>query len=108
MNECGKNSDEIIISSGSCKLMIPNAFTPGKSPNDIFRVLRASGVKDFNLQVFSRWGQQVYHTNKLSEGWDGKYYGVEQPAGTYIYMVSYTDNTTGRKDFQKGTVILVR
>jgi gliding motility-associated-like protein len=108
MNECGKNSDEIIISSGSCKLMIPNAFTPGKSPNDIFRVLRASGVKDFNLQVFSRWGQQVYHTNKLSEGWDGKYNGVEQPAGTYIYMVSYTDNTTGRKDFQKGTVILVR
>lgn len=108
INECGKNSDEIIISSGSCKLMIPNAFTPGKSPNGIFRVLKASNIKDFNLQVFSRWGQQVFQTNKPSEGWNGKYNGIEQPAGTYIYMVSYTDNTTGKKDFQKGTVILVR
>ncbi len=108
INECGKNSDEIIISSGSCKLMIPNAFTPGKSANGIFRVLKASNIKDFHFQVFSRWGQQVFQTNKPSEGWDGKYNGIEQPAGTYIYMVSYTDNTTGRKDFQKGTVVMVR
>ena len=108
ITDCGTSTDNIIVSPGTCKLMIPNAFAPGKSANGIFRVLKASNLKEFNLQVFNRWGQQVFQTFKTSEGWDGKYNGIEQPSGTYVFMVSFKDAITGKNNTQKGTVILVR
>ncbi len=107
-NDCGTGEDNITISAGDCKLMIPNAFTPGKLPNNLFHVLNPGILKDFKLQVFNRWGQQVYHTSKPTDGWDGKYNGLEQPTGTYVFTVSYTDTVTGKKTSQKGTVMLVR
>lgn len=107
-NECGTGEDNITITAGDCKLMIPNAFTPGKLPNNLFHVLNPGILKDFKLQVFNRWGQQVYQTSKPTDGWDGKYNGLEQPTGTYVFTVSYTDTVTGKKNSQKGTVILVR
>ncbi|MEJ7767795.1 MAG: gliding motility-associated C-terminal domain-containing protein, partial [Chitinophagaceae bacterium] len=106
-NECGTGSDEVIIAVGSCNLLIPNAFTPGKSVNNIFRLVNAFGLKDYSLQVFNRWGQQVYHSTRSEEGWNGRYNGLEQPQGSYVYIISYTDPGAG-KVLKKGTVTLIR
>ncbi|MEO5998361.1 MAG: gliding motility-associated C-terminal domain-containing protein [Chitinophagaceae bacterium] len=108
ISQCGISTDEVIVSTGACKLMIPNAFAPGKGPNNTFRVLNAVDLKDFNLRVFNRWGQQVYSSFKATDGWDGRYKGIDQPSEAYIYTLSYTDAGSGKKISQKGIVMLVR
>ncbi|WP_162915677.1 T9SS type B sorting domain-containing protein [Paraflavitalea soli] len=107
-NECGTVRDEVVVTKGSCKIAIPNAFTPGKGQNNTFRVLNATGLKIFSLRVFNRWGQLLYQTSDPTRGWDGNLAGVLQPAGSYIYMVSYLDDTSGKSILHKGIITLIR
>lgn len=87
---------------------VPNAFSPdGDGLNDIFRPV-AVGYRAMNyFRVFNRWGQQVFFSNSLEQGWDGTYKGVKAEMGTYYWEMSYTDRF-GMKAFLKGDVTLVR
>lgn len=106
--ECGTFSDEIIVLKGSCKVAIPNAFTPGKSQNSSFRVLNGGGLKGFSLRIFNRWGQQLYYSTDPLMGWNGCLGGAQQPAGTYVYMVGYVDDDSGKPVSQRGVLTLIR
>jgi gliding motility-associated-like protein len=106
-NECGMQSDEIVVKEGTCAVAIPNAFTPGKSQNNIFRVLNASALKSFSLRVLNRWGQLMYQTTDPLHGWDGSLNGTPQPVGTYVYIVSYAGPATTNV-VRKGVLVLVR
>lgn len=107
-NQCGTGVDEIVISRGDCPLGIPNAFTPGKETNRIFRMINGAGLKKFTLRVYSRWGQLVFQTNDPSSGWNGSYNGVLQPPGAYVYTITYTDPFSAKDIFQKGLLTLIR
>lgn len=53
---------------------IPNVFTPDKNGiNDVFRPLPAQGitVEDYRFEVFDRWGNLMFRTEDLQQGWDG-------------------------------------
>jgi len=72
---------------GDKPFFIPNVFTPNNDgQNDVFK-LYTSGTFYFHLSVFNRWGEKVFETNNVSEGWDGKYQGKEAYAGVYTYVV---------------------
>jgi gliding motility-associated-like protein len=90
-------------------LFVPTAFSPNADGNnDLFRV-KAKGVAVSNLQVYNRWGQLIFEANDVSRGWDGRFKGELQPAGTYVYVVNYA--YYGREAEmlqQKGTFTLVR
>lgn len=107
-HECGMVRDEVIIRKGTCRIAIPNAFTPGKASNNTFRLMNAAGLKAFSLQVFNRWGQLIFQTTDPARGWDGNFGSTQQPAGTYIYMISYFDDASGRNIHHKGAFILIR
>jgi gliding motility-associated-like protein len=57
--------------------------------------------------IFNRWGGLVFRTNDITKGWDGRLNGVDQPVGTYVWIISYTDENNKREN-AKGTVVLVR
>src|SRR5690606_32206319 len=85
-NSCGIFSDSISIIQGcACTAYIPTAFTPnGDGVNDIFRVnMNCSVLNEFTFYIFNRWGQRIFISNNLNEGWDGTYGG--QPAATGVY-----------------------
>ncbi|MBK6381953.1 MAG: gliding motility-associated C-terminal domain-containing protein [Chitinophagaceae bacterium] len=66
------------------------------------------GIKSYNyFRVFNRWGQLIFSTPRLHDGWDGKISGREQPAGVYVWMIEgiTKDNKVITK---KGTVTLIR
>ncbi len=84
------------------------AFTPNNDgKNDRFTPFPVgmSSIKYF--RVFNRWGQLVFSSTKLSDGWDGKSGGIEQPGGVYVWTVEglTKDNKVINK---KGTVTLIR
>lgn len=90
-------------------VFIPNAFTPnkfGEALNDRFYVI-ADGFETFQITIFNRWGEVVYESADISEGWDGMYKGVEAQQDVYVYLVRVT--SLGGKEFEYyGTVTLLR
>ncbi len=103
-------SQEIYVKP-QIRIYIPNAFSPNfDGINDEFT---ASGdleiLKDYKMQLFSRWGNPVFLSTDPRVGWDGSLTNANQgaPADTYIYMISYTDNK-GEKQYFSGTVLLMR
>lgn len=88
-------------------LFYPKAFTPnGDNLNDIFMVF-GQYIVDFELNIFNRWGQLLFSTNDLNQGWDGKYKGNVQPEGTYAFVANLTD-LSGRTFKRSGSVVLLR
>lgn len=88
---------------------VPTAFTPnGNGENDVFYV-RGLGIKDFELGIFNRWGEQIYYSKKIDQGWDGTrpIGGEELPAGAYVYYIKGT-LTNGDPVDAKGLINLIR
>jgi gliding motility-associated-like protein len=89
-------------------IYVPTGFTPNNDgKNDRFTPFPV-GMKSYNyFKVFNRWGQLLFSTTQLNVGWDGKWGGVEQPGGTYVWMIEglTKDNRVVTK---KGTVNLIR
>ena len=57
--------------------------------------------------IYDRWGNLVYETSNIEEGWNGIYKGREQPLGVYVWYVKaldYDQNVIERK----GNVTLMR
>jgi gliding motility-associated-like protein len=89
------------------KLYVPTAFSPNNDGhNEVFRV-QTTGVHNFTLKIFSRWGEKVFETNDPDEGWDGTYQGEMVPAGVYMYTVQGEGNTYEQFS-REGTINLIR
>jgi gliding motility-associated-like protein len=70
-------------------LDVPTAFTPnGDGVNDVIYVDGWGLKKLIYFRIFNRWGQLVFETNDLTQGWDGRFDGVLQPVDTYVYQAS--------------------
>ena len=73
---------------------IPNCFTPqGDNLNERF-ISKGIGIKEYLLNIYSRWGELIYSTNDMEYGWDGTYQstGVQCPQGVYVYDVQIVDD----------------
>jgi len=75
-------------------LYVPNAFQPssGRSELKTFTV-RASGLAEYDLKIFDKWGQLIWESTKLensvpSEAWDGTFKGQPEQQGVYIWLIS--------------------
>jgi gliding motility-associated-like protein len=91
-NENCEASDTIYVIVDDCvaSLTIPNCFTPnGDGYNDRFNIVSAN-LDNFELMIFNRWGQLIFETKDVYEGWDGKVHGVLSAVGTYFYLVKYS------------------
>jgi len=87
---------------------VPNAFTPnGDGKNDILRFTAAGMPEIFYFKVFNRYGQVVYSSKNINEGWDGTVNGKPQSTDTYVWMIEGKDYT-GKLIKRTGTVTLLR
>lgn len=90
------------------ELIVPNAFSPnGDGHNDVFRIKNPGLVKQFEMQVFNRWGQLMFANKDPYHGWTGITGGQISPAGVYVWSIHYTD-ILGKQTDRRGTVLLVR
>jgi gliding motility-associated-like protein len=110
-NQCGSGSDTINVQyeNCACKIAIPNAFTPNNDgKNDVFRPSFQCLFSNYKLRIFGRWGQAVFISQTPSAGWDGNFKDEPQPAGGYLYEITYQDDLTGKSVRKTGTFILLR
>ncbi len=92
-------------------LQMPNAFTPNNDGlNDDFKGFGyLSGLKDYKMTIWNRWGEEIYTTLDPTVGWNGEKdnNGGLSPQGVYVYLVDYI-SPRGEKKNLKGHVTLVR
>lgn len=91
-------------------LFITNVFTPGKDGfNDVFKI-PISGISDFKISIYNRYGAIVFETDNPQTYWNGKVNnsGSELPSGTYFYQITYKENCKDKNSNFKGAVQLIR
>ncbi len=108
-NKCGAKTDTINVYP-QCEFPVyfPNAFTPNNDfINDILKVPALNKNKLVRLTIYNRYGQIVFNTDNIKNGWDGKYKGIAQENGAYGYLLEM-EGFSGKPILQRGTVILIR
>ncbi len=100
---------------GPSKLHIPNAFSPNDNDlNETFKpttLFISSNSKvaflDYDFRIYNRWGELLFLTHDLYEGWDGTYLNKPVQEGSYMYTIraSGVDNKTYKT---QGAVLIIR
>ncbi len=61
-------------------------FTPGKVPNQEFRLRHQNlDAEGYQMRIYNQYGNEVFQTDDLNDGWDGIYKG--EPAAPDVYVV---------------------
>jgi gliding motility-associated-like protein len=90
---------------------VPNAFTPdGDDYNNIFKPVFSSGydIRNYGFMIFNRWGELIFETDQIGEGWDGTYRGNICQDGVYTWKLKVMNSITDRKEEHVGHVTLLR
>ncbi len=89
------------------RLSYPNTFTPnGDGLNDRFEVY-GQFINSFRMSIFNRWGELIFTTDDINQGWDGTRDGQLMPEGSYAFRADLIDYL-GRTFNETGGVLLLR
>ena len=103
-------SNKVCISK-SPLLFIPKAFTPQNQDmkNDEWKVVvyGENAIQNFNLKIFTRFGEAIFETNSIDEAWDGSIKNSPAPDGVYIYSIQI-DYAQGEQLHEGGSLMLFR
>ena len=87
---CEEEACKKIVVKDDLLLFVPNAFTPnGNSSNETFFPVSRNILfgDQFEFTVFSRWGETMFHSSQMTEGWDGTYRGKAVPPDVYVWKL---------------------
>jgi gliding motility-associated-like protein len=82
----------VVVVNPHCSVKYPNAFTPEGKTDNKFTYGYSEGLvdKDYNLQIFNRWGQLLWETNNRTDKWDGTFKGAVCKQDVYVYHSTAT------------------
>jgi gliding motility-associated-like protein len=108
-NYC-KASDSIFIDV-HYRIYAPTAFSPNNDDfNNEFELFGlGTDLKEFELEIFNRYGQKVFETSDPEIHWNGKFNnaGQDLPIEVYTWIAELT-YLGGEKVIDKGNVSLLR
>ncbi|MDD2488852.1 MAG: gliding motility-associated C-terminal domain-containing protein, partial [Bacteroidales bacterium] len=89
---------------------LPNSFTPSNSSNTVFEIYtQKEKVELVVFEIFDRWGEKIFETKDIYEGWDGTSKGKLCNSDVFAYKVLYKTRYTQDQVFEKtGLVSLIR
>ncbi|MFK7771898.1 MAG: gliding motility-associated C-terminal domain-containing protein [Saprospiraceae bacterium] len=88
-------------------VFVPKGFTPNDDGLNDQLFVRGNYIEEVHFVIFNRWGEKVFETKDLSEGWDGRVNGKIVPPDVFGYYVEL--KCFGGEEFiLKGNVTLIR
>jgi gliding motility-associated-like protein len=92
---CLDTISETVVVEGYTSFYVPNTFTPnGDGRNDFFTpVFSRIDSSAFSMQIFDRWGNEIFKTTTPGDYWDGRAYrrGPVVQEDVYAYVITYRD-----------------
>ena len=105
----GCTNQSYTVVRGPVLLYVPTAFTPNNDGiNDAFKVVGGQ-IKDYELWILNRWGEEVFHSTSLDDFWMGDVQGGAHYAenGIYNWIIRLKGFNTDAEEFT-GTLQLMR
>lgn len=107
-NNCSNTRSVEVYFECPTTLYIPNSFTPNADGlNDLIMAF-GTNIRGFRMDIFDRWGEQIYTIPNLTSGWDGIHNGKPVPIGHYVYLVTYVDYNSSEEHRVHGSFSLIR
>ncbi len=106
---CADTATNCFVIDPVFNLYIPDAFSPnGDGKNETFKPV-GQYIKNFEMYIFDRWGNKLYHTLDINQGWNGTVNGgsVISQEDTYVYKINVTDSQ-GKQHSFIGNVTIIK
>jgi gliding motility-associated-like protein len=105
---CPDTSRLFVKINPTTTIYVPNSFTPdGNIFNNEFLPV-VYDVAFYEFYVYNRWGEQIYFTSDIKQGWNGTYNNKDLPDGTYHYRIVYRSYDSSENKEVNGHVNLIR
>jgi len=106
-------TDSVLVHQCELLVWMPNVFTPnGDGLNDVFLPVYNPDVPlTFHLKIFNKWGEELFSSDNISQGWDGTYKGKLCTEDMYSWIITFTAPENFRflqKSPQSGNVMLLK
>jgi gliding motility-associated-like protein len=93
--DTGVSVSNIVSVLMETSMEVPNAFTPGRLTNSLFKPVFDFAPSKYQMIVYDRVGRKLFESSDPSQGWDGTFNGGDfVMEGVYVYYIQYTDFTT--------------
>jgi gliding motility-associated-like protein len=106
------DNSEVSKSNSSCsglqsRLYAPNAMTPnGDGVNDSYSP-RGLYIARYHMEIYSRWGEKIFETDKCMQPWDGTVKDKKASEGAYFYIINAT-GADGVRHNLSGTITVLK
>jgi PKD repeat protein len=118
-NECGSLRREAAVAwadaAGDTVLVyVPNSFSPlaALTENTMFRPFFGATLSllDYRMEVYDRWGNMVYETETLEQGWLGNFSTKQTGTDVFVWQMWARVSFCGREIelYKNGDVTVVR
>lgn len=94
---CENRTDTILDVSCIGNIILPNALAPSNPDKTLaWFIPKGKNIETLNIEIYSTWGERVWHTNNLdregspTEYWDGTFNGKDLPQGAYLVKMRAT------------------
>ncbi len=90
-------------------LFTPNSFSPnGDGLNEIFiPITYGVDPNNYSLKIYNRWGEVIFSSKNISEGWDGKYRSTLAQEDMYVWVIQLQSLQSEEKKYT-GHVFLIK
>ncbi|MCB9233932.1 MAG: PKD domain-containing protein [Bacteroidia bacterium] len=105
-NQSYSLSNQLCLPAGA-RLWAPNVFTPNGDGSFDTYLLVHKNIVESELHIFNRWGQEVFFSANVNQGWDGNFEGNPCAESVYYYLATGT-GAHGEKFSVKGYLTLLR
>lgn len=95
--------------AGSTSIYFPNSFTPDNDGlNETFRGY-GEGILEYDLKIFNRWGELVFHATSPAQDWDGKVQNRLVQEDVYVWVATYRLSCNENREItRRGHVSVIR
>lgn len=97
-NGCSDTIQKEVDVREMLRFYVPNSFSPnGDGLNDVFKPVGIEiSETGYTMCIYNRWGDLVFMTHDLNQGWDGTVKNKKVEGGTVMNYVIHYENKDGR------------
>ncbi|MDR1726272.1 MAG: gliding motility-associated C-terminal domain-containing protein [Bacteroidales bacterium] len=99
------NVDRVVCDKPN--IHIPNVFTPNDDGKNDILYVTGEYIRKIKFMIFDRWGEKVFETTNINEGWDGRFRGQMCQNGVYFYRLE-VECEAERTYSTSGDITLIR